>query len=175
MLSRSTSGTPPSASQRENGFGTQLRDPRRSLLLVTLALLLVGIVVFLLGQPVEAPGRERFVVGELVGREFRLEVADTPEALAQGLSGRPGLPDDQGMLFVFPAPDKACFWMKDMRFNLDILWFDAYNKLLDQQLNVAPSSFPQTYCAPAPATYVLEIKPGLVRAQPGDELRLQKQ
>lgn len=58
----------------------------------------------------------------LAGREFQLEIADTPPLRAQGLSGRASIPANGGMLFLFPRPDRYTFWMKDLRFPIDIFW-----------------------------------------------------
>ena len=37
---------------------------------------------------------------------LNVQVAATPEQRAAGLSGRTGLPDDAGMLFIFPEPNQ---------------------------------------------------------------------
>ena len=49
-------------------------------------------------------------------------VADTPQERAVGLSGYAGLPENVGMLFVFPEPRQPSFWMKGMEFSLDLVW-----------------------------------------------------
>ena len=61
---------------------------------------------------------------ELCVNEARINVlvADTPQERAVGLSGYPGLPEDAGMLFVFPEPRQPSFWMKGMEFALDLIW-----------------------------------------------------
>ena len=48
-----------------------------------------------------------------------------PEERSQGLSGRPNLAAGTGMLFVFEQAGSYAFWMKDMRFPLDMVWIDA--------------------------------------------------
>jgi len=53
---------------------------------------------------------------------FHVEIADTLRSRAQGLSGREKLGEQNGMVFVFTIPAKYGFWMKDMRFPLDIVW-----------------------------------------------------
>src|SRR5918992_1579604 len=52
---------------------------------------------------------------------FVVELAVTPQERAQGLSGRPGLAPGTGMLFIFGTEDLYSFWMKDMRFPLDMV------------------------------------------------------
>jgi hypothetical protein len=53
---------------------------------------------------------------------LRTEVAFFPWDLEKGLSRRDSLEEDQGMLFVFPSSGRPVFWMKDMKFPLDVLW-----------------------------------------------------
>ncbi|MFH1430306.1 MAG: DUF192 domain-containing protein [Candidatus Uhrbacteria bacterium] len=52
----------------------------------------------------------------------RVEVAQTPEQRRLGLSGRPPLAADSGMLFVFDHSDYHRIWMKDMLFGIDCIW-----------------------------------------------------
>jgi uncharacterized membrane protein (UPF0127 family) len=52
----------------------------------------------------------------------KVAVAATAETRERGLSGKEALDPKEGMLFVFDRPDLYGFWMKDMRFPIDILW-----------------------------------------------------
>ena len=45
----------------------------------------------------------------LADQEFNLEIADTPYQQRQGLSGRPSIPDDGGMLFFVQSAASGCF------------------------------------------------------------------
>jgi uncharacterized protein len=49
-----------------------------------------------------------------------LWVADSDAERARGLMGRTSLPSDGGMVFRFPAPTEAGFWMKDTSVPLSI-------------------------------------------------------
>ncbi len=112
---------------------------------------------------------------ELDGNTVRVAVADTPDARAQGLGGRAGLAADEGMLFVFPADGKYAFWMKDMRFSLDILWLSSEGRVVSLVERVSPSTYPHDFVSDAPARYVLELPAGYVRAHAvrlGDTVRL---
>src|SRR6185436_18462817 len=53
---------------------------------------------------------------------FSVEIAETPETRAQGLGDRASIGANNGMLFLFDAPGNYGFWMKDMRFSIDIMW-----------------------------------------------------
>lgn len=51
-----------------------------------------------------------------------VEVRDSEQERRQGLSGKEKLQEDEGMLFVFESPAKYEFWMKEMKFDLDMVW-----------------------------------------------------
>ncbi|MCH7868586.1 MAG: DUF192 domain-containing protein [Myxococcales bacterium] len=52
----------------------------------------------------------------------QLEIARTEAEKAKGLGDRDRLDWGQGMLFEYSAPGFPRFWMKDMRFDIDIVW-----------------------------------------------------
>ncbi len=56
--------------------------------------------------------------------KLKIEVADTPAKLAQGLMLRSRLPDNHGMLFKFPMTLEASFWGKDTYIPLDVAFID---------------------------------------------------
>lgn len=114
---------------------------------------------------------------------LEVELADTLEKRATGLSNRDSLQDGHGMLFVYQEPGFYSFWMKEMQFPIDIIWInpvrsktpeasaaqevgrtsngvdDAW-KIVDIAKNVQPDSFPQTFQPQEPAQYVLEVNAG---------------
>ncbi len=90
-----------------------------------------------------------------------MEYAITPTQRERGLSGRDSIRDDQGMIFIFENEDEHCFWMKDMRFSIDIVWLDADKKIIYKRGSVSPSTYPESFCPDMPAKYVIEVNPGL--------------
>lgn len=56
------------------------------------------------------------------GKTFEAEIANTTTTRVRGLSNRETLEKDEAMLFIFPIAEKPSFWMKDMRFPIDIVW-----------------------------------------------------
>jgi len=113
------------------------------------------------------PGREdvspfTYQVAHLTagGREFTLDVADTAGKQHLGLGQRTSLEIGEGMIFVYPKPGERCFWMKDMRFSIDIIWLDADKKVIHVEPSLSPDTYPQTYCPKEGAQYVLELGAG---------------
>lgn len=102
----------------------------------------------------------KIVLGRIGEGYFNFEVADNIAKRSQGLSGREQLSPTDAMLFVFETEDKQCFWMKDMKFSLDILWFDVNKKLVYEQRNVSPDTYPQSFCSDVPTQYVVEVTAG---------------
>lgn len=114
---------------------------------------------------------------ELKGHRFNVELALTHEEQARGLMFRDSLPDDHGMLFVFPAEAPRSFWMRNTRIPLDILYFDDELKLVSQVHSARPCVVRACpgYPSEAPARYVLELNAGKARelgVEKGDRLRL---
>ncbi len=89
-----------------------------------------------------------------------VDVADTEPLREQGLSGRFGLSEGQGMLFVFDTDGTWGIWMKDMQFPIDILWADASGRVVTVASAVAPDTYPQAFYPTAPARYVVELPSG---------------
>jgi hypothetical protein len=124
--------------------------------LVVIVLSLVVLAAFaVFSRPTNAPS----VVYSLSDIEF----ADTSLERERGLSGRAVLPDDYGMLFVFPEPDLYGFWMKDMLVPIDIIWVNADGTIAGITESISPDTYPAAFFPPAPVPYVLEVRAGLSR------------
>lgn len=102
---------------------------------------------------------------ELKGQRFTVELAETREEQARGLMFRDELPEDHGMLFIFPSAASRSFWMKNTRIPLDILYFDDELRLVSVVHSAAPCAVHACpgYPSQGPARYVLEINGGLAR------------
>ena len=71
---------------------------------------------------------------------FTVDLADTPEKRTRGLSGRPALYANSGMLFVFESESRLVFWMQEMQFSLDFVWIGSDCSVADITKDVpAPS------------------------------------
>jgi uncharacterized membrane protein (UPF0127 family) len=92
---------------------------------------------------------------------IQVEVADTPERRARGLSGRPRLAEGRGMLFPYGRADRHGFWMFEMLFDIDIVWIRA-DRIVDvtaRALHDPPGETP-VYRPSEPADLILEVPAG---------------
>ena len=64
------------------------------------------------------------------------------------------------MLFVYDEPDIPSFWMKDMKFSIDIIWIDENNKVVGIEKNINPETYPQTFAPSRQILNVLEVNAG---------------
>ncbi|MEK7518306.1 MAG: DUF192 domain-containing protein [Patescibacteria group bacterium] len=97
------------------------------------------------------------------GQTLKVEVERSDRAKAKGLSGRRLLVNGRGMLFLFSTPGTYEFWMKDMRFPIDIIWI-GNGKIVDISRNVPAPKVGETSVKVqprAPADTVLEVSAGV--------------
>ena len=108
---------------------------------------------------------------------LNVEVVNTPASITQGLSGRDELGAD-GMLFVLPRRQFPRFWMKEMKFNLDLVWIDGdtvigiTENVLAPDHETALSALP-IYTPEDAVEMVLELPAGVAVAKqlmPGNHL-----
>lgn len=105
----------------------------------------------------------------------QVEVVDTDAARQLGLMFRENLPEERGMLFVFETEGRYGFWMKNMRFPIDILWIDKDKRMVDIKSFLKPcvevdepfegghrESSCESYAPSGKAFYALEVKAGFV-------------
>lgn len=140
------------------------------ILILALAAIFGGIILFgviLPGRGDDSNYSKKLVIeGETGRHEFMVEVADTIVSRARGLSGRAGLAENEGMLFVFGSSGAHGFWMRNMKFPIDIVWARG-EKIVGFTENAAPEPGKsllnlKVYYPPEPADRVLEIKAGSV-------------
>lgn len=113
------------------------------------------------------------VVIEAASDTFRLpvELALTDDQRAYGLMERSYLPEEQGMLFVYPASQdsSAGFWMYRTRIPLDIAFLDGSGRILDiQTMEPCPSPNPRVclrYGPGVPFVAALEANAGFFRSR----------
>lgn len=96
------------------------------------------------------------------------EVADDLEEQVLGLSFRENLKPEHGMLFLYNDQDQRLFWMKDMRFAIDIVWISD-GVVVGIESNVPPpvsgKDELKIYASPADVDAVLEVQAGYMQQQ----------
>ncbi len=104
---------------------------------------------------------------------FTVEIADTGRERARGLMFRESLPNDHGMLFVYPFAHSAAFWMKNTLIPLDILFLSSDGRVISVHENAQPGDLTPIQGGNK-VRYVLEINGGISRRlglSEGSELR----
>lgn len=94
-----------------------------------------------------------------IGQEsVTLEIADNDTRRMQGLMHRTFLAPNHGMLFVFPKPYRASFWMKNTPLALDIAFVNACGTIINIQ-SMTPFS-QKLHTSPEPIWWAIEMKKG---------------
>ena len=98
------------------------------------------------------------------------KVANTEHKRSMGLSYTEKIAENAGMLFVFDEVSAKNFWMRDMLFDIDIIWLDENKQVVGFFENVKKESYSQKnpelskiYHSPESTKYVLEINAGLIQ------------
>ncbi|MEM5804806.1 MAG: DUF192 domain-containing protein [Candidatus Aenigmatarchaeota archaeon] len=90
------------------------------------------------------------------------EVAYTSEERERGLMHRSGLPEGSGMIFIFDKEGSYNFWMKNMRFPIDIIWVNQHCSVVFLTNGAPPCAAEpcKLYSADEPVKYVIEVPAG---------------
>lgn len=91
-------------------------------------------------------------------------INQTEEQLVRGLSDTKHLDPGSVAVFVFPYESDWGIWMKDMQYDIDILWVDSGGTVVHTVSGAKPSSYPSTIFRPQNkhARYVIEMTSGTI-------------
>jgi uncharacterized membrane protein (UPF0127 family) len=94
-----------------------------------------------------------------------MEVASTPAQSERGLGYRDSLDSDVGMIFDLHGTRAQDFWMKGMRFGLDMVWVGADKRISQVTTDIPPEpGVPddrlRRYSPAMPVAYVIEVNAG---------------
>jgi hypothetical protein len=106
-----------------------------------------------------------------------VEVVSKDADMERGLMYRTSLDQNKGMFFVFTSDDREQFWMKNMHFNLDILWIssDGHIVYIGENIPACTADPCPVYTPTQAARYVLELNSGYTATHEwkvGDKLEL---
>ncbi len=93
---------------------------------------------------------------------FSVELADTEAERSQGLMYREKMAASAGMLFVYPRPQPARFWMANTLIPLDMIFADAEGRVTKVHAMARPQDRTTIEGGEA-VQFVLEINGGLAR------------
>ncbi len=96
--------------------------------------------------------------GKLLKR-INIEIADNEYDRQVGLMFREKMDADEGMLFIFPAPDTLSFWMRNTKISLDMIFIDSTKEIVTIHKNTRIES-DDSYRSSKPSQYVLEVNAG---------------
>jgi uncharacterized membrane protein (UPF0127 family) len=123
-----------------------------------LALILIAAAAACAAGPrvtIEAPSGEQLAL-------VNVEIANTPAERELGLMYRKHMDDGAGMIFVFPAPDRLSFWMKNTEIPLDMIFADSSGKIVGIVQNAEPLSETPLGVG-GDSQYVLEVNGGFAQ------------
>ena len=88
----------------------------------------------------------------------RVEIANTDESRTRGLMFRRDLPQDRGMIFIFPVAEEHGFWMHNTLLALDLIFLGEDRTVLGV-VTAAPQT-DTTRSVGKPSRYVVEVSAG---------------
>lgn len=144
-------------------IGKSIRGNSFALSLGSLSLILIFLLVLLFTGSSAGKKYTNVSIGE---KTLVAEIADTDKKRSTGLSGRESLEEGSGILFVFDKASDHSFWMKDMKFPIDIIWINN-KKVIDISHQIQPEEkdprFLRIYKPVRDAKFVLEVNSGYAR------------
>jgi uncharacterized membrane protein (UPF0127 family) len=145
---------------------------RHIALLLLVSVLGGGFSSSLFAELQQFPASELTIVSANGRHRFKVEVAETPAQMEQGLMFRTSLAPDAGMLFIYPQPTVATMWMKNTLIPLDMLFVDAQGRIVNIHQRAVPQSL-DVISAAAPVRAVIELNGGTAARlgiEPGDKV-----
>jgi uncharacterized membrane protein (UPF0127 family) len=106
-----------------------------------------------------------------------LEVVSKDADMERGLMYRTSLGSNKGMLFMFTNDNKHSFWMKNMHFNLDMVWISVDDRIvyIGHDVPACTSDPCAVYTPDQNSRYVLELNTGFTTTHHwklGDQVRI---
>lgn len=99
--------------------------------------------------------------------ELLVELRRTVAEQGLGLSWRPSMNQDEGMVFLYATPQKVMYWMKGMQFPLDFIWAKQ-GEVTEMTLRVVSPTkeqpIPKTLVPKGEVDMVIEVNAGWVEA-----------
>lgn len=93
---------------------------------------------------------------------FTLYAPHDSKGMQDGLAVFDSLPETHGMIFRGMPDGIQTFWMKNMKFDIDIIWVNDDDSIIYIAKNVSKHTYPQKFSNPAGTVshYVIELGAG---------------
>ena len=91
--------------------------------------------------------------------ELTVEIADENHERQAGMMHRTTMPENEGMLFVFPYPHQSGFWMKNTIVPLSIAYIDPASRVIEIH-DMQPGNTKPVESRSARVQYALEVNQG---------------
>jgi uncharacterized membrane protein (UPF0127 family) len=133
----------------------------------------------------EKPKEPERIPVKIAGKTFKVEPALDDATRIRGLSGRTEIPDDGGMIFVFPDIQVRYFVMRDCPVPIDIMFLDGAGRVLvthamipeePREPNETAFEYEERlkrYASRFPTGIAIELKGGKIKElglKPGDKV-----
>lgn len=123
--------------------------------------------------PFDREGELTFMNAADLETKIAIEIADTDSARTRGLMQRTSLPDQSGMLFIFPDEQPRSFWMSNTPLPLDLIFVSSDSQVVHIAKYARPFSSEQILSGGEAAQYVVEVPAGFADLHglaPGDRV-----
>lgn len=108
---------------------------------------------------------------------FKVAIADSDKRKMYGLMNLDYLPQNNGMVFIFPYSQLVNMWMKNTNIPLDMIFIDSDNEISSVASDTTPHS-PDLISSQREVVKVLEINAGLAKKlglKVGQKVRMLRQ
>ncbi|MFK5980794.1 MAG: DUF192 domain-containing protein [Rhizobiaceae bacterium] len=125
--------------------------------------IIVTLAVLLLASCNQERKATQIIIATSAGAvSYQVEIADNGVSRAQGLMNRGPLPLNAGMLFLYNGKTPVSFWMKNVSFPLDIIFFNEAGSVVKIHENALPNDLTPIQ-SEVPIIAVLELRGGTAK------------
>ena len=146
------------------------------IIVLLIAIILITIGIWLVPKKASNPNLAT-INATIDSKAYKLYAPKTTAEQQRGLAIFDYLANEQGMIFRGNPVGVQGVWMKDMKFNIDIIWVDKDNRIIHLVKNASKDSYPTIFQNPdsTASAYIIELSAGQLDAQSikiGDEVRI---
>ena len=141
---------------------SKLRKPK--IIILFILLVAAGVVLILYRINRIPTGVYQTQTIKIASQQIEIYVADTPAKKETGLAAFDQISENQGMIFSFDDATVRTFWMKNMKFAIDIIWIRD-DKIIGIDENIEletnkPDNQLTRYSSVEPSDSVIEVNAG---------------